>query len=87
MKIKKIISEEHLVYDELNKFLKNAAKSLQTNGNPYITDEQSNITDPIMKTVNKYKHHPSILLINSELSSPESFSFNKISYSHIENEV
>ena len=40
--------------------------------NPFITDEQTDITDRVMKALNKYKHHPSILLINSKLSSPES---------------
>ena len=40
-----------------------------------------NITDPYLKAINKYKHHPSILLTNSKLSSPELFSFNKISNS------
>ena len=37
-----------------------------------------------MKAINKCKHHPSILLINSKLSSPELFSFNKISNSDME---
>ena len=82
-----IISKEHLVSKELKSFFKNATKSLQINENPYITDEQSDITDPIIKASNKYKHHPSILLINSKLSSPESFSFNKINNSDMEKEI
>ena len=45
---------------------------------PCIIVEQSDITNPIMKAISKYKHHPSILLINSRLSSPESLSFNQI---------
>ena len=60
---------------------------LQVNGNPYITDKQSDISDSIMKTSNKYKHHPSILLINSKLSSPESCSLNKIRSSVMEKEI
>ena len=40
--------------------------------NPFITDEQTDITDRVIKAINKYKHHPNILLINSKLSSPES---------------
>ena len=62
---------EHLVSEELNNFLKNATKSLQINENPCIMDEQSDIIDPIIKRINKYQHHPSILLINSKLSSLE----------------
>ena len=69
-----ITSEEYLVSEELNNLLKIASKNLQINENPNLIDEQSDITDPIMKAVSKYKHHPSILLINSKLSSPESFS-------------
>ena len=58
---KNILSEEHLVSEELNKFFKTATKSLQINENPCIIDEQSGTTDPIIKAINKYKHHPSIL--------------------------
>ena len=47
-------------------------------------DKQSDITDPIFKAINKYKHHPWILIINSKLSSAESFSFNKINNSEME---
>ena len=55
-----IISEEHLVSEELNNFFKNSTKSLQINENPCIIDEQSDFTYPIIKAINKYKHHPSI---------------------------
>ena len=60
---------------------------MRINENPYIIDEQSEITDPIIKAINKCKHHPSILLINSKLSSPESFSFNKINNSDMEKKI
>ena len=73
-----IIPEEHLVFQELNNFFKNATTSLQINENPYIKDEQSDITDPIIKVINKHKHHPSILLIDSKPSCPESLSSNSI---------
>ena len=50
-----VISKEHL-----KKWItfKNAIKSLQINKNPYIMDEQSDITDLIIKAINKCKHHP-----------------------------
>ena len=57
---------------------------LRINENRYIIDKQSDITDPIFEAINKYKHHPSILIINSKLSSAESFSFNKINNSEME---
>ena len=84
---KNIISEEHLGSEELNNFFKNATKGLQINENPYIIDEKSYITDPIMKTINKYKHHLCILVINSKLSSLESFYFNKTSNFDMEKEM
>ena len=87
IKIKSIISEEHLVSEELNNFFKTVTKCLQKNKNPYIIDEQSDITDPIINAINKYKHHPSTLFINSKLISPESFSFNKINNSGMEREI
>ena len=40
-----------------------------------------------MKSINKYKLHPSILQIYSKLSRPESFSFNTVSYSDMEKEI
>ena len=82
-----IIFREHLVSEELNNFLKNATKSLQINENPCIMDEQSDIIDPIIKRINKYQHHPSILLINSKLSSLESFSFDKINNFDMEKQI
>ena len=87
IKIKSIISEEHLVSEELNNFFKTVTKCLQKSKNPYIIDEQSDITDPIINAINKYKHHPSTLFINSKLISPESFSFNKINNSGMEREI
>ena len=82
-----VMFREHLVSEELNNFLKNATKSLQINENPCIMDEQSDIIDPIIKRINKYQHHPSILLINSKLSSLESFSFNKINNLDMEKQI
>lgn len=49
---------------------------LKVHENSYIIDEQNDIADAIMKTIKKYKHHSSILLINSSLSNLKSFSFN-----------
>ena len=40
-----------------------------------------------MKAVNKYKHHPSILLINNKLSSPEKFPFNRTNNSDMDKEI
>ena len=59
---------------------------MQINENPYINDEQSDITDPIIKVINKHKHHPSILLIDSKPSCPESLSSNSINNSDMEKE-
>ena len=77
-----IISEEHIVSEELNNFFKSETES----ENPYIIEEKIDVVDLIIKAINKYKHHPSILLINSKLTSPEPFSFNKIDNSDMQNE-
>ena len=55
-----IISEEHLVSEELNNVFKNATKNLQINKNPCIIDEQSGTKDPIIKAINKSNHRSSI---------------------------
>ena len=45
MKMK--IFRENLVTEELNKFFKNATKSLQINQNPYIIDKKVTLQVPL----------------------------------------
>ena len=58
-----ILSNDKVVAGEINSFFKNAAKNLGIAENEYIVDNSNDITDPVNKTIDKFKKHPSILLI------------------------
>ena len=60
-----ILSNDKVVADEINSFFKNATKNLGITENTYIVDNSNDITDPVNKAIDKFKNHPSILLIQS----------------------
>ena len=74
------------VSQQLNNFFQNATKTLNINENSYIVDLGSSITDPVDKTINTYKNHPSILLIKLKLENEDHFSFKEVCISEIEKE-
>ena len=45
------------------------------------------MSDPIEKTISKYKFHPSIVLINDKIVNQDKFSFKPISKLDIEKKV
>ena len=61
------IFEDHLVSEELNKFLENATRGLEINENSCIIDTDSNEINSVEKAINKYRNHTSVLLIKSRL--------------------
>ena len=78
-----IKSVDTLVAEELNNFFKNATKTLNINENSYIVDSSSSIIDPVDKAINKYKNHPSILLMKEKLENVDQISFKVVSVSEI----
>ena len=81
------IFEDHLVSEELNKFFENVTRGVEINQNSYIIDTDSNEINSVEKVINKYRNHPSILLIKIMLKDIPSFSFNKVGLSEIEREL
>ena len=81
----------------LNEFSTNTVKSRQyaldvytkilITENTYIVDNSNDITDPVNKAIDKFKNHPSILLIQSKIANDSTFSFNKASFSDIDREL
>ena len=61
------IFDDHLVSEKLNKFFENATRGLEINENSYIIDTDSNEINSVEKAINKYRNHPSVLLIKSTL--------------------
>ena len=60
-----ILSNDKVAADEINTFSKNATKDLGITKNIYTVDNSNSITDPVNKAIDKFKNHPSILLIHS----------------------
>ena len=85
--LSKEIFGDHLGSEELNKFFENATRGLEINENSYIIDTDGNEINSVEKAINKYRNHPSVLLIKSTLKNIPSFSFNEVGLSEIEREL
>ena len=81
MTIKKTIFDDHLVSEELNKLFENATRGFE------INDTDSNEINSFEKRINKYRNHPSVLLINGRLKNIPSFSSDEVGLSEIEREL
>ena len=56
-------------------------RNLGITQNTYIADNINDITDPVNKAIDKFKNHPSILLIQSKVENDSTFCFNEVSLS------
>ena len=82
------MQDNDLIAKELNKFFKNAVSTLNIKENSFITNRPlDGITDPIDKAIDKYKFHPSILLIQKHLKNHDVFSFKTVEIGDIEKEI
>ena len=62
--------------------------TLNVKENRFITNRSSNdISYPIDKAIDKYKFHPSILLIRKHLKNHDVFSFKTVEIGDIEKEI
>ena len=66
---------------------KNITENLRITENTYIVDNSTDIADPVNKVTDKFKKHPSILLIRSKVANDSTFSVNEPSLSDIEKEL
>ena len=62
-----------MVSEELNKFFENATRGLEIKENSYIIDTDSNEINSVEKAINKYRNHPSVLLIKNRLKNFQAF--------------
>ena len=72
-----IISNDNEVAKELNTFFENAVKTLEVNKNTYLMNQTFSI-DPIMRAIEKFEVHPSILKIKEKVSSNGLFNFQEV---------
>ena len=83
-----VLKDDDLIAKELNKFFKNAVSTLNIKENRFITNSASDgITDPVDKAIDKYKFHPSILLIQKHLKNHDVFSLKTVEIGDIEKEI
>ena len=77
-----------MIAKELNEFFKNAVSALNVKENRIITNRSSDVsTEPIDKAIDKYKFHPSILLIQKHLKNRDVFSLKTVEIGDIEKEI
>ena len=86
-----IINDDVEVAHKLNDFFSTAVSKLDNNiNNNIIIDDDDDGTDQIMKAINKYRIHPSIIKIKESQSNLENkslFSFTCTSYESVYNEI
>ena len=75
------ITDNAKVADIFNDFFSNVVKNLKITINENIISDTNGIDDPVLKAIEKYKKHPSILAIKK--ISKNIFSFQKVSYEDI----
>ena len=91
--IKLIVKEEILkddteIAEELNLFFSNAVKSLNIAENTYITNRvYDNLNDPVTRAIEKFKTHPSVLIIKDKIFQGNKFSFIEVSQSEVKKEI
>ena len=83
-----ILSDDSKIAEELNLFFSNAVKSLSIAENIYITNKvPDEVVDPVDRAVEKFKTHPSVLIIKNKILQENRLSFTEVSKSEIEKEL
>ena len=91
-----LVEENNIINDDLSvaqtfdDFFSNAVKNLNIEVNKEVIMDDINEVDPILKSINKYLNHPSIISINESMkndSSKTSFSFEKTTFNAVYNEI
>ena len=82
----KVISDTERVADTFNKFFVNIGNTLKIYKDKQFLVETNDAFDPVLKAIKKYSAHPSILSIKEKMSN-NVFSFRKVTYEEILNEL
>ena len=82
-----IITDDKETAQELNNFFENATKSLGIEENQFIIQSDTNQSDLVEEAIEKYRFHPSILLIQNKIKNPKIFKFNEATCLDIEREI
>ena len=84
-----LLQDDKNIAEEMKIFFKDAVLTLGIKENSYITNHNiPYITDPIEKAIEKYKFHPSILLIKEKTKcKANSFDFVPVTVNDVEKEI
>ena len=82
----KVISDTERVADTFNKFFVNIGNTLKIDKDKPFLVETNDVFDPFLKVIKKCSAHPSILSINEKMNN-NVFSFQKVTYEEILNEI
>ena len=82
----KVISDTERVANTFNKFFVNIGNTLKIDKYKQFLVETNDVFDPVLKAIKKYSAHPSILSIKEKMSN-NVFSFRKVTYEEILNEI
>ena len=82
----KVISDTKRVADTFNKFFVNIGNNLKIAKDKQFLVETNDVFDHVLKAIKKYSAYPSILSIKEKMNN-NVFSFRKVSYEEILNEI
>ena len=84
-----VISDDQELADIINHFFEDAVDNLgiQEYQCDHNIDINSILDDPIDSAIAKYKNHPSIIMINENVSSESRFSFTAVNEDDIQSEI
>lgn len=77
MENNKIVSEDHVVTTILNDHFANITKSLNIVGNNETESTGDEISDPVTAAIEKYRSHPSVILIKNYSENIGAFHFKR----------
>ena len=82
-----IISEDNRISELFNDFFRNAVINLNVDIDPGLLVNVDHIDDPILKAIEKYKNHPSIIKIKEVREIPMLFEFNFLTMHEVALEI
>ena len=79
----KVISEDQAVAEVFNKFFINIVSNLKISSDLNCDTEFIVTNDQVTNALNKFRNHPSIVMINSKRKIYQSFYFGPVTYDYI----
>ena len=73
-----VISNDQLNAESFNNFFIDAVSSLAIEENQALLDDVHDVTDPVKKSIQKFRNHPSIIDIKKNVSVTSKFSFSEV---------